>query len=123
MARLFIPCQKIDTWRRVMMRTRLSTLDGKYAFEYEHREDGTVTVFYGGACEYSLVLASPLYDRLVRTFQGKTVRLNHCLSEENVEDWLIANGIKRRITQYLAPVLYHEQVAAAGTRNGTIAFR
>lgn len=105
------------------MRTRLSTLDGKYAFEYEHQEDGTVTVFYGDACEYSLVLESPLYDRLVRTFQGKTVRLNHCLSEENIEDWLNAHGIKRRITQYLAPILYHEQVAVQGTRTGTITFR
>lgn len=101
----------------------MSTLDGKYTFEYEHQEDGTVTVFYGDACEYSLILESPLYDRLVRTFKGKTVRLNHCLSEENVEDWLNAHGIRRRITQYLAPILYHEQVAVQGTRTGTITFR
>ena len=107
----------------VRMRRRLSTPDGKDAFEYEHTEDGTITIFYGDACEYSLVLESPLYDRLVTTFGGKTVRLNHCLARENVEDWLKANGIYRRITQYLAPVLYHEQVAVEGPRTGTITFR
>lgn len=106
-----------------MMRTRLSTLDGKDAFEYEHAEDGTITVFHGNAFEYPLVLKSPLYDQMVRTFQGKTVRLNHCLAKENVEDWLKANGIHRRITQYLAPILYDEQVAVEGPRTGTITFR
>lgn len=105
------------------MRIRLSTPDGKDAFEYEHTEDGTITVFYGNACGYSLVLKSPLYDHLIGTFKGKTVRLNHCLAKENVEDWLKAKGIHRRITQYLAPVLYDMQVAVEGPRTGTITFR
>jgi len=123
MERLFIPCQKIDTYRRTIVRTRLVTWDGKYAFEYEHREDGTIAYFYGDACEYSRVLKSPLYDQLVRTFAGKTVRLNHCLEEENIEDWLSKNGIRTRITQYLAPILHHEGYMVKGTRNGTVTFR
>mgnify|MGYP001317801327 CR=1 FL=1 len=106
-----------------MMRTQLSTWDGKYTFEYEHQEDGTITYFYGDACEYSRVLKSPLYDQLVRAFAGKTVRLNHCLEMENIEDWLSKNGIKTRITQYLAPILRHEGYIVEGTKKGKVTFR
>ncbi|MDD4136518.1 MAG: hypothetical protein PHT99_01305 [Methanoregula sp.] len=105
------------------MRTQLLTWDGKVAFEYERREDGTIAVTFGENGEYSRSIDGLLYDRLVRTFAGKTVRLNHCLSEENIEDWLTKNGVRTRINQYLAPVLRHEGYIVEGTRRGTITFK
>jgi hypothetical protein len=105
------------------MRTTLQTWDGQSTFEYEREADGKITVYYGERYEYSLFLAAPLYGELVRTFGGKTIRLNHCLAEENIEDWLTKNGIRTRITQYLAPILRHEGDAVEGARKGTITFR
>jgi len=105
------------------MRTKLITWDGRAAFEYEREGDGTITVYHGERFAYSLVLAAPIYDQLLKSFAGKTVRLNHCLAEENIEDWLTQKGIATRITQYLAPVLRHEGHAVEGTRRGTVTFR
>ena len=105
------------------MRTKLSTWNGGSGFEYERDADGTIVVYYGERCEYSVFLDAPLYDQLIRTFAGKTIRVNHCLAEENIEDWLTKNGTKAGGSQYVAPILLHERYAGEGPRRGTITFR
>ena len=122
MAILFISCRKIDTYRRMPMRTRLLAWDGRSSFEYEREGDGAIIVYHGENYAYSLVLGAPLCDQLLKTFAGKTVRLNHCLAEENIEDWLGKKGIRTKITRYLAPILRHEGYAVEGTRRGTLRF-
>jgi hypothetical protein len=122
MAILFTSYKKIDTYRRMPMRTRLLTWDGRSSFEYERKGDNTITVYHGENYAYSLVLGAPLFDQLILTFAGKTVRLNHCLAEENIEDWLGKNGIRTKITRYLAPILRHEGYTVEGARRGTIRF-
>jgi hypothetical protein len=104
------------------MKTKLLAWDRQSAFEYRN-ENGTISVFYGGKSEFSLTLGAPLYDELIRTFAGKTVRINHCLAEENIEDWLVQHGAGKKITRYLAPILRHEGYAVEGARRGTITFR
>ena len=105
------------------MRTRLSTWNGGSGFEYErNNSDGTIVVYYGENSEYSLLLDSLLYDKLVRIFSGKGVRVNHCLAEENIEDWLTKNGVRAGVSQYVAPIVLHEGYAVEGPRRGTILF-
>jgi hypothetical protein len=123
MARFFIPNLKIDTYQRMPMRTKLSTWDGKFEFEYERDTDGAITISHGEKSEYTLVLEALLYNKLIRTFAGKTVRVNHCLAEENIEDWLTNTGSRAGISQYLASIVRHEGYAVEGCRRGTIAFR
>ena len=105
------------------MRTPLTTWDGKLSFEYERDAEGSITVTYGAGSRYSRSLATPLSELLIRTFAGRDVRVNHCLSEENIEDWLVKNGVRAGFSQYLAPILLHEGGAGEGARKGTIHFR
>jgi hypothetical protein len=121
--RLFILRQKIDTYRTMSMRTQLSTWDGKFSFEYERDAEGSITVTYGEGSRYSRSLEAPLGEQLIQTFAGRSVRVNHCLSEENIEDWLVKNGVRAGFSQYLAPILLHEGGAVEGARRGTIHVR
>ena len=105
------------------MRTKLSTWDGKYEFEYERDTDGAITVYHGEKYEYTLVLEALLFDQLIRTFAGKTVRVNHCLAEDNIEDWLTNTGSRAGTSQYFASIMRHEGYAVEGGRRGTITFR
>lgn len=105
------------------MKMRLPAWDGRTRFEYERDGDGSLTLFYGDRFEHTCTLKTPLCAELVRRYKGRTVRLNHCLAEENIEDWLATQGIRIRITQYLAPVLRYERYAREGARRGTITFR
>jgi hypothetical protein len=105
------------------MRTKLSTWNGGSGFEYERNADGTIVVYYGEKCEYSLFLDTQIYDQLVRTFAGTRVRVNHCLAEDNIEDWLTKNGIRAGVSQYVAPIVLHEGYAVEGSRRGTIRFK
>jgi hypothetical protein len=104
------------------MRTRLTAWDKKSAFEYNWNTDGAITIFYGDNFEYSLILDGQVFDLLIRTFAGKEIRVNHCLAEENMEDWLKKNHIGAGISRYVAPVLLHEGRAREGPRQGTITF-
>jgi hypothetical protein len=104
------------------MRTRLTAWDKKSVFEYCRKADGAITVFYGDTFEYSLILDGPVYDLLIQTFAGKEIRVNHCLAEENIEDWLRKNNVGAGISRYVAPVLLHERKAREGPRQGTITF-
>jgi hypothetical protein len=105
------------------MRTKLSAWNGGYEFEYERNRDGTIVVYYGENYGYSLFLDTLIQDRLFSTFAGKEVRVNHCLAEENIEDWLTKNGIRAGASRYLAPIVLHEGYAVEGSRRGTITFR
>jgi hypothetical protein len=105
------------------MRKKLLTWDRNSEFEYEQKADRTLTIYRGEKFEYSLSLNSPVYDQFIRTFSGKTVRVNHCLAEENIEDWLTKNSIRAGISQYVASILKSEGLAMEGPRRGTITFR
>jgi hypothetical protein len=123
MARLFISHQKIDTYHKVPMRKKLLTWDRNSEFEYERKADHTLAIYYGENFEYTISLVSPVFDQIIRTFSGKTVRVNHCLAEENLEDWLTKNGTRAKTSQYIASVFKHEGCATDGPRRGTIMFR
>jgi hypothetical protein len=80
------------------MLKRLLTFDGGSEFEYEWISGNKIRLHYGDGFKQKFSLDGSIYDELIQVFRLKTVRLNHVLNEENVEDWLILKGIKTRIT-------------------------
>lgn len=105
------------------MLKKLPTFDGGSEFKYEWGFDDKIKLHYGEEFKQKFSVDGVLYDELIQVFKGKTVRLNHILNEENVEDWLIQKGIKTRITSYLGSILCHEQHAKKSIDRGVIIFK
>jgi hypothetical protein len=100
---------------------QLETFSEGKKFEYEWDDNNRIKIRYGSKNNI-IYLDGVKYDKLIRIFKGKTVRIHPNPEEENISDWIYREGTKTRIAQYIGPILCWEKHAKKSDQRGKITF-